>query len=83
MATLGRAHERLPDDLCNFQYDPVAAAVARGWPGAEISTMALRPVLEEGVLRFAPGDGGRVVRVVTGVDGAAFADMWLSAVAHI
>jgi inosine-uridine nucleoside N-ribohydrolase len=83
MATLGRAHAGLPDDLCNFQYDPVACAVALGWPGAEIASMQLRPVLDGAVLRFVPGEHGRRARVVTAVDGDAFADAWLGAIDRI
>jgi inosine-uridine nucleoside N-ribohydrolase len=33
MTELGRAHSGLPDDVLNFQYDPVACAVALGWSG--------------------------------------------------
>ena len=43
MADVGRAHARLPDDLVNFHYDPVACAVALGWPGATVEEMRLRP----------------------------------------
>jgi inosine-uridine nucleoside N-ribohydrolase len=82
-AVLGRTYSRLPDDLCNFQYDPVAAAVALGWNGATIVEQRLRPVFDGAVLRFAPDDAGRVVRVVTEVDGDAFADHWLATVENI
>lgn len=80
MRSLGRAHARLPDDLLNFHYDPVACAVAAGWPGAVIETMRLAARLEGGVLRFVPDSDGRPVRVVTAVDGEAFAEDWLAAV---
>jgi purine nucleosidase len=80
MAELGRAHAGLPDDLLNFQYDPVACAVALGWSGAVVEEMRLRPVLEAGVLRFEPDREGRPARVVVDVDGVAFAETWLAAV---
>lgn len=80
VAQLGRSHAALPDDLLNFHFDPAACAVALGWPGADVQTMALEPVLEGEVLRFAPSDEGRAVRVVVGLDGPAFADLWLTAV---
>ena len=80
MAELGRAHAALPDDLLNFHYDPVACAVALGWPGALIEEMRLRPVLRDGVLRFEPDAAGPPVRVLVALDGPAFADAWLTAV---
>jgi hypothetical protein len=38
-----RAHPGLPDDLLNFQYDPVACAVAAGWPGRAVESAQRRP----------------------------------------
>jgi inosine-uridine nucleoside N-ribohydrolase len=80
MAELGRAHAGLPDDLLNFHYDPVACAVALGWPGAVVEEMGLQPVMDGDVLRFAEEAEGRPTRVVVGVDGAAFTEAWLAAV---
>jgi purine nucleosidase len=80
MAELGRAHAGLPDDLLNFQYDPVACAVAAGWPGAVVQEQRLRPVMEGDVLRFLPDQDGRLARVVVDLDGASFAETWLAAV---
>jgi inosine-uridine nucleoside N-ribohydrolase len=80
MEELGREHSGLPDDLLNFQYDPVACAVALGWPGATIEDVSLRPVQRDGVLSFQPHPEGRLTRVVVDVDGAAFREVWLSAV---
>ncbi len=80
MAALGRAHARLPDDLVNLHYDPVAVATAVGWPGVAVEEVRLRPVLEDGVLRFDHDAGGRPARVVVGVDGPGFTETWLSAV---
>jgi inosine-uridine nucleoside N-ribohydrolase len=80
MAELGRAHAGLPDDLLNFQYDPVACAVAVGWNGATIQEQRLRPATDGEVLRFQPDQDGRLVRVVVDLDGASFTDAWLAAV---
>lgn len=80
MTELGRAHAGLPDDLLNFQYDPVACAVALGWPGATTDPLTLQPIIDAGILRFAPVDDGKQVEVVLDVDGAAFADTWLAAI---
>jgi len=80
MIELGRTHAGLPDDLLNFHYDPVAAAVALGWPGAGVEEMRLQPVLDNGVLRFQQNPAGRPTRVLVDLDGAAFSETWLSAV---
>ena len=80
MTELGRAHAGLPDDLLNFQYDPVACAVAVGWPGATIATVHLRPAVDAGVLRFEPVETGTPVDVVLDVDGTDFAETWLRAI---
>lgn len=80
MAELGRAQAGLPDDLLNIHWDPVACAVALGWPGATVAERHLRPVLEGETLRFQPDPEGRLTRAVTAVDGAAFGEAWLAAV---
>lgn len=82
MATLGAAHAGLPDDLLNFQYDPVACAVALGWPGATMSRRRLSPTLVDGHLLFQPDKRGSLIRVVDSIDGPRFARDWLAAVAH-
>ena len=80
MAALGRAHARLPDDLVNFHYDPVACAVAYGWDGAVVQEQRLLPVLDKAVLRFEPDQAGRSTRVVVGLDGEAFSHVWITTV---
>ena len=80
MPALGRAHPGLPDDLLNFQYDPVACAVAAGWPGATLERQRLLPVLDGEVLRFPPTDDGRPTRVLVDLDAPAFTEAWLTAV---
>jgi hypothetical protein len=80
MAQLGRNHPALPDDLVNFHYDPVACAVAIGWPGAVVQQRHLLPVLDSGVLRFETDQTGRPTRVVVRVDGQAFTNAWITAV---
>ncbi|HWB66443.1 MAG TPA: nucleoside hydrolase [Mycobacteriales bacterium] len=69
-AALGAAHAALPDDLVNFHHDPLACAVAAGWPGVTITEQ-----------RLADGPfAGKPVRVATSVAGEAFAARWLDAV---
>ncbi len=80
MEQLGREHSGLPNDLLNFQYDPVARAVALGWSGAAVRDMRMRPVRRDGVLFFQPHSEGRPTRVVLDVDGVAFRETWMSAV---
>ena len=70
----------LPDDLLNFQYDPVACAVAVGWLGATIATVPLRPAVDAAGLRFEPVETGTPVAVVLDVDGTDFAETWLRAI---
>ncbi len=82
MNDLGRAHPGLPDDLLNFQYDPVACAVALGWPGGTVEDMRLRVSMDGDLLRFEPDPAGRTTRVLVDVDGARFAETWLTAVEH-
>lgn len=76
MPELARAHAALPDDLLNFHYDPMACAVALGWPGAPVEETRLTPVVNKGVLRLEPNPDGRRTRVVTDVDGPAFTEQW-------
>jgi inosine-uridine nucleoside N-ribohydrolase len=80
MPALGRAHPGLPDDLLNFQYDPAACAAALGWPGATVEETAviLRP---DGGLTRDPA--GHRVRMVTAVNGPAFAAHWLESIEAI
>jgi len=80
MEKLGRDNTGLPDDLLNFQYDPVACAVALGWSGATVEDIRVRPLRMDDVLSFQPHPNGRSTRIVLDVDGAAFREMWLSAV---
>jgi purine nucleosidase len=80
MEKLGRDHSGLPDDLLNFQYDPVACAVALGWSGATVEDIRVRPMRMGDVLSFQPHPDGRSTRAVLDVDGAAFRETWLSAV---
>jgi hypothetical protein len=80
MPAMGRAHAGLPDDLLNFQYDPVAVAVAVGWSGAAIEETPLRPTVAGDLLRFEREPAGRPTRVVVDLDGPRFGETWLSAV---
>jgi inosine-uridine nucleoside N-ribohydrolase len=80
MTALGQAHAGLPDDLVNLHWDPVACAVALGWPGAAVKETRLSLVRESDSLRFLPDPHGRLTRVAVDVDGEAFSATWLPAV---
>jgi purine nucleosidase len=79
-AELAGAHPRLPDDLVNFHFDPVACAVATGWDGVRTRTERLATSVEDGVLHWRRNDDARPVEVVTEVDGEAFTEQWFAAV---
>jgi purine nucleosidase len=77
---LAAAHSTLPDDLLNFHYDPVACAVAVGWPGAVVQELPLASGLEGGVFRWHPDQAGHRTRVLVDLDGGSFTEAWLAAV---
>jgi purine nucleosidase len=80
MGEMGRLHAGLPDDLLNFQYDPVACAVAAGWPGAIVEKTRLQLVRDGDLVRFRPGAAGRPMRMLAGLDPGSFTEYWLEAV---
>jgi hypothetical protein len=80
MADLARGHSGLPDDLVNFHWDPVTAAVAVGWGGARVAERVLATVVDDGVVRFVDDAAGRSTTVVVAVDGDAFGEVFLARV---
>jgi purine nucleosidase len=80
MPELARSWPGLPDDLLNFHHDPLACAVALGWEGVTVAEVPTRLEVDGGRLRMTQEAGGRPLRVVTAVDGPAFAEVWLAAV---
>ena len=79
-ARFGRTHAGLPDDLINFQHDALACAVALGWDGVEVREVPLAFSVEDVDLHERVDRRGKPVRLVTVVDAAAFAEVWLEAV---
>jgi hypothetical protein len=77
---LARTNDALPDDLLNFQHDPLACAVALGWDCATVSDVELAPTERDGQVVLEPAAGGPVRRLVTEVDARAFEERWLEAV---
>jgi hypothetical protein len=80
MRRLGRDHDGLPDDLLNFQYDPVACATAVGWEGATIETRNVRPTDESARLRFEVHPDGVPTRFLIDFDADQFKQMWLRSI---
>jgi len=79
--THGRTCGGLPEDIINFQHDPLACAIALGWrDGVEIRELPLRLEVRDGWLHEVIDPAGRPARVVTGVDGAGFSEFWLDVV---
>ena len=76
----GRTCAGLPNDIVNFQHDPLACAVALGWGGVTIETLPLTLRVEDGWLRERVSDQGRRLRVVTAVDREVFGRRWLDTV---
>jgi purine nucleosidase len=77
---LGRSWHGLPDDLLNFQHDPLACAVALGWEGVTVEEIPTHLEVRDGRLLMRPRRGARPLRVVTAVDGPAFEEAWCTAV---
>jgi len=75
--TYGRTCAGLPDDLINFQHDPLACAVALGWDGVTIEHARVSVEVREGWLYEQVDEAGQAMRVVTAVDSARFNELWL------
>ena len=74
----GETCEGLPNDIINFQHDPLACAIALGWKeGVEIEELPLLLEEKDGWLHERIHPSGRPVRVVTKIDGPRFNEFWL------
>jgi inosine-uridine nucleoside N-ribohydrolase len=79
----GRTCAGLPDDIINFQHDPLACAIALGWrDGIEIDELPLRIEMKDGWLHQSIAEDGAPMQVVTRVDGERFSNLWLNIVAR-
>jgi len=77
---LPAAYPSLPEDLLNFQYDPLACAAAVGWDGLAVSDMPIALELRDDRLWMTRREGARSYRVATGVEAERFETAWLEAV---
>lgn len=82
-SALAGAHHGLPRDLLNFHHDPLACAVAAGWPGVRLRSTSVTTHLEGDILSYTETAAGRPVDVVDGVDGARFTSTWLRAIERL
>lgn len=80
---LAAEHAALPDDLLNFQHDPLACAVAIGWDCATIEALPLQVAERDGSLLLEESPGAPPLRIVTSVDAEAFQSRWLATVARL
>jgi inosine-uridine nucleoside N-ribohydrolase len=79
----GQTCKGLPEDIINFQHDPLACAIALGWnEGVEISDIPLKLEIKDGWLCQRVDDSGKPTRVVTRVNGGKFNEFWLHTVAR-
>jgi purine nucleosidase len=76
----GPACEGLPDDMLNFQHDPLACAVALGWDGVKMSKVPLKLEVKDGWLYEYVNPAGKATRIVTEVDGNKFNEFWMELV---
>jgi inosine-uridine nucleoside N-ribohydrolase len=77
---LGVAYPGLADDLVNFHWDPVTAAVAAGWSRASIEDVTLATQVQDGLLTLQQAAHGRQLRVVVDLDADEFTKAWHAAV---
>jgi len=75
-ARLAASCPALPDDIVNFQHDPLAVAVALGWDGATVERLPLVFRTEDGWLHEEERPEGRPTAVVTAIDRNRFNELW-------
>lgn len=78
--TYGETCANLPNDIVNFQHDPLTCAIALGWrEGVRIEEVPLRTVMKDRLL-FSVHKQGKPTKVVTQVDGNRFNEFWLDTI---
>jgi inosine-uridine nucleoside N-ribohydrolase len=75
----GETCEGLPNDIINFQHDPLACAIALGWnEGVELGEVPLILEEKDGWLHERIDPSGIPIRIVTKIDGPSFNEFWLN-----
>ena len=73
----GATCSKVPDDIINFQHDPLSCAIALGWnAGVEIEMVPLKLEVRDSYLYEIPDKDGVATRIVTKIDGDAFNEFW-------
>jgi inosine-uridine nucleoside N-ribohydrolase len=80
MQKIGARFSRLPNDLLNFHYDPLACAAALGWDGITFQQLNIKVELRDGRLVERVDPEGTRTRIATAVDGPRFNRLWLDVV---
>lgn len=80
---LAAANPKLAPDLLNFQYDSVACAAALGWGCLDVQEQHLALVNDGPELLFREIPGTPARRLVSTIDGPAFAMRWLETVRNL
>ena len=76
---IGETCEGLPNDMINFLHDPLACAIALGWnEGVEIKEVPLLLEEKHGWLHERIDPSGKLIRIVTQIDGPRFNEFWLN-----
>ncbi len=76
----GKICKGLPNDILNFQHDPLACAVALGWQGVEIQEKPLVFKINDSYLYEKVDKNGKKTKIVTKIDGNRFNEFWLETV---
>jgi inosine-uridine nucleoside N-ribohydrolase len=75
----GETCEGLPNDIINFLHDPLACAIALGWDdGVKVEEIPLILEEQDGWLHERIDPSGKLIRVVTKIDGPRFNEFWLN-----
>jgi inosine-uridine nucleoside N-ribohydrolase len=75
----GQTCEGLPNDIINFLHDPLACAIALGWNDrVEMEEVPLILEEKDGWLYERINPSGKLIRVVTKIEGTRFNEFWLN-----
>lgn len=76
-----KVFEKTPEDVFNFQHDPLTCAIALGWNnGVKIEEVPLLFEIRDGQLHERIDPSGKLTKIVTQVDGNAFNELWLKTI---
>jgi inosine-uridine nucleoside N-ribohydrolase len=79
--TYGKTCAKLPEDIINFQHDPLAVAIALGWrEGIKTEKLPLKFKIKDSWLIEKIDSSGKPFEVVTQIDGDKFSNYWIDQV---